>query len=444
MRFAVALAASLLCSGCSWLFPTDFPARALIVPGPVYEGMIVTGLIEAREPVFAGAAEDGAELEFHWIDHSQWSLPTVLAVTASTDRLAFELGLPSDLPLAEDAVAQLRMSYAGALVGTLEVHGLEELRRSGGLITVDQLSDVYSRIELSGDAALQVEVVDGGTNRPVRLRATGEIVLGQGVSVSAAGEDPGPGACSGSCVGDGPDDGDGAGHVLEGDDGSGDGEGGASYGTPSLLPLSLDGGSRGGGAGGGGGGGALELSSLSSLTIVGSGATLSADGGEGDGGSGSGGAIWVRAPMATGALELSVSGGDGASHGRLRLDVPAQGFGTRIGTLSDAAEFRGPMFTTDRGSRPPRVLAATADVGSFLVRGSEVGGGEAPPFAASVEQGGDTRPLEVVHVGVGLYRLDVEVAPGRVHRLCLSVGERDLEQEGLFAEGLNCVDIARP
>lgn len=108
--------------------------------------------------------------------------------------------------------------------------------------------------------------------------------------------------------------------------------GGRAYGDARLVPL-IGGSGGGGGAsqlfgttggGGGGGGGALLLASSGTITLNGS---IKATGGVGGpsggpaGGSGSGGAVRVVASTLVGNAIIDVSGGPGASPGRIRIEA---------------------------------------------------------------------------------------------------------------------------
>jgi hypothetical protein len=118
-----------------------------------------------------------------------------------------------------------------------------------------------------------------------------------------------------------------AGHLVAGPGVSG----GRAYGDARLVPLI--GGSGGGGAasqfgltggGGGGGGGALLIASSGTMTV--SGSIVAAGGGGGSsigpaGGSGSGGAVRLVATTLVGNATIDVSGGPGASAGRIRVEA---------------------------------------------------------------------------------------------------------------------------
>jgi hypothetical protein len=110
--------------------------------------------------------------------------------------------------------------------------------------------------------------------------------------------------------------------------------GGRAYGDDRLVPL-IGGSGGGGGAaplfgltagGGGGGGGALLIASSGTITLTG---TITARGGLGGaagfggppGGSGSGGAVRLVATTITGNGGIDVSGGQGASPGRIRVEA---------------------------------------------------------------------------------------------------------------------------
>jgi hypothetical protein len=108
--------------------------------------------------------------------------------------------------------------------------------------------------------------------------------------------------------------------------------GGHAYGDARLVPLIGGSGGGGGaaqffgttGSGGGGGGGALLIASSGVMTL--SGSIVATGGGGGPsagpgGGSGSGGAVRLVASTLVGSASIDVSGGPGASAGRIRIEA---------------------------------------------------------------------------------------------------------------------------
>jgi hypothetical protein len=123
-----------------------------------------------------------------------------------------------------------------------------------------------------------------------------------------------------------------AGHLVAGPGVSG----GRAYGDARLVPL-IGGSGGGGGAsqlfgltggGGGGGGGALLIAASGTITLTGSIVATGAAGGASSGpagGAGSGGAVRLVATTLAGNASIDVSGGPGASPGRIRVEAITNG-----------------------------------------------------------------------------------------------------------------------
>jgi hypothetical protein len=166
------------------------------------------------------------------------------------------------------------------------------------------------------------------------------------------------------------------------------GRGGPAYGNVALLPLIGGSGGGGGtgngqhGAGGGGGGGALLVAASGTVTINGAVTALQGFGANGlslsgNGGSGSGGAIRVVATTVQGEGNIS------ASNGRVRIETENL---LRVSTTSPAYTF----------SSPQVVLVADAP----QLRIASIGSEAAPPaptgFRDVVLPGITTNPVNVV------------------------------------------------
>lgn len=150
---------------------------------------------------------------------------------------------------------------------------------------------------------------------PAILYVTGPVTIA-GKVITRAGDtvdvnSPGSGATSNGTTGAG-----GGGFCGAGGSGfgatAGSGTGGATYGTPSLVPLVS--GVSGGSPGGNQGGGALQITSTTSISVSTAGVVLAPGEGGGQdgtagGGGGSGGALLLEAPMVTVAGVMAANGG---------------------------------------------------------------------------------------------------------------------------------------
>ncbi len=174
-------------------------------------------------------------------------------------------------------------------------------------------------------------------NTPVYLLATGNVTIDGTISVSAAGQQGGPG---------GFDGGNGADAVRGAAWGQGPGGGAPNiggrydYGSPLLVPLL--GGSGGGGGpsagnAGGGGGGALLIASNTRIDVPGTITALGSFTGAFDRG-GSGGAIRLLAPIVVGGGRLNADALVGGP-GRIRIDgiQRSSSFVTGSGRISGGA-----------------------------------------------------------------------------------------------------------
>ena len=209
---------------------------------------------------------------------------------------------------------------------------LQDDGSSVGIFVVNNLSLSESvEVEIRGDIAValvaqETMVIDGRL-----FMRPGE----NGGSPTSGGEVIGNGLGAGEGI-EGPvQAGGGAGHCGRGGD-HGDGAGGgASYGTPELVPLT--GGSSGGERNSGGGGGALHLIAGTSIEVL---TTVTVPGGGGaDGGGGSGGGILIESPLVTIKGRVAANSGGGAGgdksdgvDGQDRSNAPASGGGQNTET----------------------------------------------------------------------------------------------------------------
>ena len=319
----------------------------------------------------------------------------MLARSATTKRLAVEIRvpvLPDVGPKDEPRAVVFTITQAGAapVEQRVPVVALPELTLEAGARAADDLAPLYSHIDVTGDVPFTGTV-------PVRLRATGAIVIGGVLDVDADGQSGGPHGCNGggaqTAGGCGPgggrngtnpsslDNGGGGGGGSFGGDGTqGMGSGGAlpgeTTGNDMLVPLDTPAnaaGNRGNGGGGGGngtlglnqggpgggGGGVIEIWAGGDLIVDAAGAVRArggpGGGNNGGGGGGSGGAILVRAGGAITAPSawLTAPGGPGSNAvndggqggvGRIRVDstaAPVAGMGT------DPAPVAGPAWAAD-------------------------------------------------------------------------------------------------
>jgi hypothetical protein len=221
----------------------------------------------------------------------------------------------------------------------------------------------FTTINIPTGVTVSFATRPGVRQPPISLLATGNVVVAGRVDVS--GENGGGGGSgaqlsgNGGVAGPGGYDGGGGSNGLQGASGGaglgpGGGlpgsatafpghaghliaalgvSGGRAYGDARLVPLI--GGSGGGGSasqffgstggGGGGGGGALLIASSGTITLSGS-ITATGGGGGGSsggpaGGAGSGGAVRLVASTLVGNASIDVSGGSGASPGRIRIEA---------------------------------------------------------------------------------------------------------------------------
>jgi hypothetical protein len=222
----------------------------------------------------------------------------------------------------------------------------------------------FTTITIPAGVTLSFDTGPGRRHPPISLLATGNVTIAGRIDVS--GGDGGPGGNGTQLFGNagvaGPggfEGGTGANALAGPSGGSGLGPGGGGPGTPTSLPghaghltavagasggraygderlAPLVGGSGGGGGavpffgvtagGGGGGGGALLLASSGTITLSGG---IAARGGAGGaagfggppGGSGSGGAVRLVATGIAGGGDIDVTGGPGASAGRIRVEA---------------------------------------------------------------------------------------------------------------------------
>ena len=312
--------------------------------------------------------------------------------------IALAVPVNSDLHAGDSHDLIITVSNNGASVTqSISVTGLDELTIDGAT-TVPQLATAstttYSQITIN---ATPVSFGDA----PVVLHATSNIALNTQLNVSASGQTPGPGGCSGGdataagkCVADqnggkaGPNTsflgtgsgGGGGGYgalgVAGGTPGASTmgGAGGMASGNAMLVPLgtptgnapfSRAGGGGGGGSGtasaggiGGGGGGTVALWTDGTITVT-SGSGISANGGDGTtagstGGGGAGGGVLLHAGAgitAPSAAWISAAGGDAnagtanaqtggtGSAGRVRVDTP-----TPVVSISTPAAVAGPAW----------------------------------------------------------------------------------------------------
>ncbi|MBK9033693.1 MAG: hypothetical protein IPL61_20915 [Myxococcales bacterium] len=199
-------------------------------------------------------------------------------------------------------------------------------------------------------AIVPTAIVAGfGSDEPIVIETTSDIVLAGVVSADATAARPGPGGCRALAGLERPcGDGDGGGSATDAGGGGGFGTagagalGGAATGTPTLVPLGPgrlpadDNRGHAGGAHGaalGGHGGGSVLLAASGRIGFGQFARVTARGGEPApavgprGGGGSGGAVILQAQagfdLVDAAAEIvDVRGGLGAGLGRVRLDGP--------------------------------------------------------------------------------------------------------------------------
>lgn len=451
---AAALCTAILTAGCTLLFPGDFSDRVVVTRGPIYEGMVITAVAEGRDDPFARYVsadseepETLPELSLTWRGQPGWPRARVGRMEISERRIAFELRLPPDLPMGAGADNALEIFVDGDSYGSLDVLGLPEATL-GDTITVDELAPLYTRVTIDQD--LTVEVLGEASNRPVRIRTTSSVTVGDvTLSVAAAGATGGPGACVRDCPGTPAEEGP-AGH----DEATADG---TAYGEPTLLDLSRAGGSPGGGDTAGGGGGVLELTTLGHLdggTFFDS-ARGVADGADGASGGGSGGSVLVRVREGpSGFFYSSVEGGGEASNGYVRFDSPSGDFGGSSQGGESSAFYRGPMFRdvaipepNDPSPAPsPRLIPSGQDRWEVPFRAQQPSSeGDASGVVAVLDIDGDTgQDVEVRHVGDLEYTASFDVIPGRIHRLCLLPRGADEISEDLFHEKQNCMDLAAP
>ncbi|MBT8493784.1 MAG: hypothetical protein KJO07_12045 [Deltaproteobacteria bacterium] len=441
-----------LCSGCTLLFPSDFADRAVVARGPIYEGMIVTALLESR----AGGLDDTTtgDFSFSWVGKDdEWGLPTVRRVSAGSDFVAFELSLPTDLPMLAGETATLKIAADGNDFGRLEVMGLPEAQIAGDF-NVAELEPLYTELSLTNVTFDVTEASVGAA----RIRATHRISLAGEISVAAQGPDGGPGACRGTdCPGWPTAAGAGAGHALDGGlDAADDTLGGPRYGTPTLVPLADEGGSPGasvdGDGTGGQGGGVIELTSLLELSAQ-PGTVIDASGGSSsDAGGGSGGAILIRFPKGPDLTYRNQGGMRFGSPGRTRFDT---GEGSQVleeeqdlsgGVL---ARYRGPMWTDiEIDANEPSVRLQEPGTETISIGVSASVSQSGPRFGAVFSAGGEWERVDTIRdLEEGSRRWEIEFPsrPGTLYRVCLlpeSVDEVD--EDDYFSEKQNCLDVAVP
>jgi len=261
----------------------------------------------------------------------------------------------------------------------------------------------FTTINIPAGVTVSFATLTGVRHPAISFLATGNVVLGGRVDVSGGNGGAGGGGAqlftNGGVAGPGGYDGGAGANGLQGSSGAaglgpGGGlpgsatafpgsaghlvaasgaSGGRAYGDPRLVPL-IGGSGGGGGAsqffgatggGGGGGGGALLLAASGTITFSG---TITATGGVGGssggpaGGSGSGGAVRIVATTLIGSVGIDVSGGAGASPGRIRVEA-----------LTNSA--------TVNGGNPGGVTVGAPDVVSLDVVGlriAAIGGVRAP------------------------------------------------------------------
>jgi hypothetical protein len=222
----------------------------------------------------------------------------------------------------------------------------------------------FTTVTIPAGVTVSFDTNPGRRHPSISLLATGNVTIAGRIDVS--GGDGGPGGNGTQLFGNagaaGPggfEGGTGANGLVGASGGSGLGPGGGGAGTPTSLPghaghltvaaganggraygderlAPLVGGSGGGGGavpffgvtagGGGGGGGGLLVASSGTITLTGSVAARGGAGGAAGfggppGGSGSGGAVRLVATRLMGAGDIDVSGGPGASAGRIRIEA---------------------------------------------------------------------------------------------------------------------------
>jgi len=268
----------------------------------------------------------------------------------------------------------------------------------------------FTTIHIPAGVTVSFATLAGVRQPPISLLATGNVVVAGRIDVSAGsggpggsgaqlfgnGGVPGPGGFAGGAGSNGLHGGTGAaglgpggglpgsatafpghaGHLVAGPGVSG----GRAYGDARLMPL-LGGSGGGGGAsqsfgstggGGGGGGGALLVASSGAMTMTGS---IAATGGVGGtsggpaGGSGSGGAVRLVATTLIGNVSIDVSGGPGASPGRIRVEAFTNGAtvtgGTAGGVTVGAPDALSLNVVGLRIAAIDDVLAPVMPVGSY-------------------------------------------------------------------------------
>lgn len=395
----------------------------------------------------------------------------------SGNSIAAAVQIPVLSDLAAGATRTLRLTVSqndGNTVGFVDVpvNGLDELTIDSSPRTAASLAAKYSHIDVT--AAVHFT----GT-APVRLVATGDIVISALIDVDGVGATAGVQGCAGgpatmnggcaggtagasSTIGAGAGGG-GGGYGTAGSPGTNasatllGGAGGGTSGNDMLIPFLTAGtgaGNRGAGGGGGGnstvgaaggpgggGGGVILLQAGGDIVVSGAGAIRSKGGdgagAGGGGGGGAGGAILVRAGgTISGAAWLSAPGGAGAPGtnaggaggvGRIRVDAPD---GDVPGMASEPAAIRGPAWDDS----VPVIMRESGT--AFQMRGP-------PGRMVGVTLDGDAAGNFTIGTNGTKTVSDVDLELGLgVHELCVVYTDFGDDPDTSLPEALSCVTVA--